>query len=83
MESGRHEADLPPDALPHEQESADPTRSEEAEGAGPGDRRRSRHRRVRTEPAPGSDPEPDPEPPRHSSDENDERLRADKPPHWG
>lgn len=40
-------------------------------------------RRVTTEPVPGSDPNPAPEPPRHAPDENDERLRDDKPPHWG
>jgi hypothetical protein len=80
--NGRHEADLPPDGPPQDEESTDRGRSEEAEGAGPGDRRVKRHRRVRTDPVPGSDPEPQPEPPRHSSGENDERLRADKPPHW-
>ncbi len=82
MERGRHEADLPPDALPQEHESADITRSEEAEGVGPGERRRKRHRRVRTVAAPGSDPAPLPEPRRHAPDENDDRLKADKPPHW-
>ena len=44
--------------------------------------RRTR-RRVTTEPVPGSDPNPAPEPPRTSGTENDERLRADVPPHWG
>jgi hypothetical protein len=47
---------------------------------------------VRTEPAPGSDPAPqsgepadedDPKAWGDSSDGNDDRLRADKPPHWG
>lgn len=46
-------------------------------------RTRRPNRRVRTEPVPGTDPNPAPEPRRHSSSENDERLRADKPPHWG
>ncbi|MET0161202.1 MAG: hypothetical protein ABW204_00975 [Microbacteriaceae bacterium] len=46
-------------------------------------RARRPHRRVRTEPVPGSDPNPAPEPRRHTSSENDARLRADKPPHWG
>ncbi len=41
------------------------------------------HRRVTTGPIPGTDPTPQPEPDRHAEDENDERLRADKPPHWG
>lgn len=40
-------------------------------------------RRVTTDPVPGSDPNPAPEPVRHAPDENDERLRGDKPPHWG
>lgn len=40
-------------------------------------------RRVRTDPVPGSDPHPTPEPERHAPHENDERLRGDKPPHWG
>jgi hypothetical protein len=46
-------------------------------------RERRPHRRVRTEPVPGSDPNPAPEPRRHASTENDDRLKADKPPHWG
>jgi hypothetical protein len=40
-------------------------------------------RRVTTEPPEGSDPLPTGEPPRHRARENDERLKADKPPHWG
>ncbi len=40
-------------------------------------------RRVTTKPKPGTDPKPAPEPERHAPDENDERLKADKPPHWG
>lgn len=40
-------------------------------------------RRVTTDPVPGSDPNPEPEPSRHQPDENDERLRGDRPPHWG
>jgi hypothetical protein len=42
-----------------------------------------KHRRVTTLAVPGSDPTPEPEPDRHGDDENDERLKADKPPHWG
>jgi hypothetical protein len=48
---------------------------------------------VRTEPAPGSDPAPAGETPLAGEDEprawgdgpdvNDDRLKADKPPHWG
>jgi hypothetical protein len=39
-------------------------------------------RRATTPPPPGSDPAPSPEPARHRLDENDERLTADKPPHY-
>ena len=39
--------------------------------------------RVTTEPAAGSDPNPQKESPRHAENENDARLKADKPPHWG
>jgi hypothetical protein len=45
--------------------------------------RRRKHRRVTTKAVPGTDPEPQKEPPRHEGGENDERLRQDKPPHWG
>ncbi|MBN9238662.1 MAG: hypothetical protein J0J03_03210 [Leifsonia sp.] len=44
---------------------------------------RGRHRRVTTEAPEGSDPNPSPEPARHAATENDDRLKADKPPHWG
>ena len=57
--------------------------SGEAAGHSHGEHRKRKHRRVKTQAVPGSDPAPQPEPPRHSSNENDERLRADKPPHWG
>ena len=40
-------------------------------------------RRVTTDAVPGTDPAPANEPPRHIASENDDRLRADKPPHWG
>ncbi len=42
-----------------------------------------KHRRVTTGPIPGTDPTPQPEPERHAENETDERLKADKPPHWG
>ena len=45
--------------------------------------RARKRRRIRTQPAPGSDPTPPGEPPRHAENENDARLRLDKPPHWG
>jgi len=45
--------------------------------------RRHKHVRVTTEPPAGSDPNPAPEAPRGSGTENDARLKADKPPHWG
>ena len=41
-----------------------------------------KHRRVTTEPPDGSDPTPSSEPPRHRLDENDDRLNAEKPPHY-
>lgn len=44
---------------------------------------RGKHRRVTTDAPAGSDPTPAPEPARHASTENDERLKGDKPPHWG
>ncbi len=56
--------------------------SERAEPVKPAPRKRVR-RRVTTQPVPGSDPTPQKEPPRHTEDENDFRLRQDKPPHWG
>ncbi|HRN28503.1 MAG TPA: DUF4011 domain-containing protein, partial [Terrimesophilobacter sp.] len=71
-----HASDTP--TAPISIQSAAPQSADEAPAprpAGP--------RRVTTEPAPGSDPHPAPEPLRHAPDENDERLRGDKPPHWG
>ncbi|MGV3732876.1 MAG: hypothetical protein ACO1N6_05675 [Microcella sp.] len=44
--------------------------------------RRRAPRRVTTPPPPGSHAAPEPEPARHRLDENDDRLRADKPPHY-
>ncbi|MGE3193156.1 MAG: hypothetical protein AB7K08_06790 [Microbacteriaceae bacterium] len=41
-----------------------------------------KHRRVTTPPPDGSDPTPSSEPPRHRLDENDDRLNAEKPPHY-
>jgi len=46
-------------------------------------RPRRKHVRVTTEPPAGSDPTPAPEEPRGTGTENDARLKADKPPHWG
>jgi hypothetical protein len=43
---------------------------------------KAKHRRVTTEPPDGSDPTPSSEPPRHRLDENDDRLNAEKPPHY-
>jgi len=49
----------------------------------PAETRPPRHRkRVTTEVPPGTDPTPSSEPPRHTLDENDQRLREDKPPHY-
>ena len=53
----------------------------ELEPGTPKPKRKSR--RVTTPPPEGSDPSPAPEPPRSTGTENDDRLRADKPPHWG
>jgi hypothetical protein len=47
------------------------------------DTRKNKHVRVTTEAPAGSDPTPAPEPSRSSGTENDARLKADKPPHWG
>jgi len=44
---------------------------------------RRKHVRVTTAAPAGSDPNPTPEPTRGSGTENDARLKADKPPHWG
>lgn len=62
-----------------------PSAPEEPPESNPGEPkpRRRRRRRVTTEAVPGSDPTPQKEPPRHSEDENDERLKRDTPPHWG
>jgi hypothetical protein len=60
-----------------------PASEEEADGTVPGERKGRRHRRVRTAAVPGSDPTPAPEPRQHAPNENDARLKADKPPHWG
>jgi hypothetical protein len=37
---------------------------------------------VTTDVAPHVDPTPTSEPPRHREDENDDRLKAEKPPHY-
>lgn len=62
-----------------------PAAPEEPPESNPGEpepRRRTR-RRASTKAVPGSDPTPQKEPPRHSENENDERLKRDTPPHWG
>lgn len=46
-------------------------------------RQARKRRRVTTSPPVGSDPHPTSEPERHPVNENDERLKGDKPPHWG
>ena len=43
---------------------------------------RPKRRRATTPPPPGSDPTPLPEPARGTGTENDDRLKADKPPHY-
>ncbi len=53
------------------------------DAAAPVERRRPRtRRRVTTPPPDGTDPTPAPEAPRHPGNENDDRMRADKPPHY-
>jgi hypothetical protein len=47
-----------------------------------GKSRERRRRRVTTQPVPGTDPSPAAEPDRHTLTENDERLKAEKPPHY-
>ena len=46
------------------------------------EKKQKRPRRVTTDPAPGTDPTPAAEPDRHELTENDERLKAEKPPHY-
>jgi len=73
---------MPDDATdPHDgpPESAAPGNDAAAQPA----RRARVRRRVTTAPVPGTDPNPSPEPTRHAENENDDRLKADKPPHWG
>lgn len=58
-----------------------------ADARGDAARARRARRRVTTAPPPGSDPAParaplTAEPERHGAGENDDRLRADKPPHY-
>lgn len=67
----------------HVAESAGEGAAAESMESGAVERGTRRHRRVKTKPVAGSDPNPQPEPRRHSGDENDDRLKADKPPHWG
>ena len=55
---------------------------ERALASSPG-RKKHKHVRVTTDAPAGSDPSPAPEPARGSGRENDQRLKADKPPHWG
>ena len=75
-----------PEPQPGPGESAVPVSAVPAEAvpASEAPARRPRvRRRVTTEAVPGTDPNPLPEPTRHASTENDDRLQADKPPHWG
>jgi hypothetical protein len=62
---------------------AGPRREPGADGAAASPRRARRaNRRVTTAPPEGSDPTPQREPERHALTENDDRLRAEKPPHY-
>jgi hypothetical protein len=46
------------------------------------ERREKPRRRVVVPPPEGTDPSPVAEPERHDATDNDERLKADKPPHY-
>lgn len=93
MMIGKHAAEGPPDGSAADaddtvangieaENTEHPASEQEAEGTVPGEPTGRRHRRVRTDAVPGSDPAPAPEPPRYTPTENDDRLKADKPPHW-
>ncbi|HWM34270.1 MAG TPA: hypothetical protein VNR36_08545 [Pseudolysinimonas sp.] len=56
--------------------------AEPAEPSGAATRRPKHRKRVSTDVPPGTDPTPSSEPPRHALDENDQRLRDEKPPHY-
>ena len=72
---------LPPEQVP--QPDPDPVGDGIAPAATPAPSARARRRRrVTTDAPPGTDPTPSSEPPRHALDENDQRLREDKPPHY-
>lgn len=62
---------------------SDPSHRADGTTRQPRDTRPRHRRRVTTDAPEGSDPAPAPEPARHASTENDERLKGDKPPHWG
>lgn len=85
MDEGRHTGDGPADGAGFDSEQVDEPDSDESHAQVsenlPAHERK--HRRVSTELVPGSDPTPQPEPRRHADHENDDRLKADKPPHWG
>jgi hypothetical protein len=68
------------DPVPDHEPSHEPNPEPNHEGHPTKARRR---RRVTTTPPVGSDPTPVPEPERTSGSENEDRLKADKPPHWG
>jgi hypothetical protein len=56
--------------------------SESTDSAGDVARPKRVRRRVTTPPPSGSDPTPVREEPRHTLEENDDRLKAEKPPHY-
>jgi len=56
--------------------------AESADVAAPAPASPRRRRRVTTAPPAGSDPSPQREEPRHTLTENDDRLKAEKPPHY-
>ena len=89
-ESPARDAAPPADeAGPPADEAGPPARETEPDEGESGDQDpavltpRIHRRRASTQPPAGSDPTPSPEPARHATNENDEQLRRDKPPHWG
>ena len=78
--SPRRSRSLPPRLPPEQVLSPIPIRS--GTGSRPRAARTRRRRRVTTDAPPGTDPTPSSEPPRHALNENDQRLREEKPPHY-
>jgi hypothetical protein len=74
--------DPTPDAATPAAETGGATTSDASTPPAELPRRVRARRRVTTAPPAGTDPSPQAEPERHALEENDERLRAEKPPHY-